>query len=68
METSCPPIYCSSCCSVICEAGLKRHFPAAFTAALVRNQPMGFYSSQSLLNSVLRVYFWQNPKAWRAVD
>ncbi|TDC44588.1 error-prone DNA polymerase [Actinomadura sp. KC345] len=34
---------------VYASAWLKRHFPAAFTAALVRNQPMGFYSSQSLL-------------------
>ncbi|TDE35767.1 error-prone DNA polymerase [Actinomadura sp. 6K520] len=34
---------------VYASAYLKRHYPAAFTAALVRNQPMGFYSSQSLL-------------------
>ncbi|MGP4028290.1 error-prone DNA polymerase [Actinomadura sp. 3N407] len=34
---------------VYASAWLKRHFPAAFTAALVRNQPMGFYSPQSLL-------------------
>ncbi|MFD0853965.1 hypothetical protein ACFQ07_17135, partial [Actinomadura adrarensis] len=35
---------------VYASAYLKRHYPAAFTAALVRNQPMGFYSSQSLLS------------------
>ncbi|MDL4774394.1 error-prone DNA polymerase [Actinomadura xylanilytica] len=33
---------------------LKRHYPAAFTAALVRNQPMGFYSPQSLLGDARR--------------
>ncbi|HXA58217.1 MAG TPA: error-prone DNA polymerase [Streptosporangiaceae bacterium] len=33
---------------------LKRHYPAAFTAALLRNQPMGFYSPQSLLNDARR--------------
>ncbi|MEO5876530.1 MAG: error-prone DNA polymerase, partial [Streptosporangiaceae bacterium] len=33
---------------------LKRHFPAAFTAALLRNQPMGFYSPQSLLADARR--------------
>ncbi|WP_067457359.1 error-prone DNA polymerase [Actinomadura macra] len=39
---------------VYASAWLKRHFPAAFTAALVRNQPMGFYSSQSLLADAKR--------------
>ncbi|TYK42699.1 error-prone DNA polymerase [Actinomadura decatromicini] len=39
---------------VYASAWLKRHFPAAFTAALVRNQPMGFYSPQSLLNDARR--------------
>ncbi|WP_433337283.1 error-prone DNA polymerase [Spirillospora sp. CA-294931] len=34
---------------VYASAYLKRHHPAAFTASLVRNQPMGFYSTQSLL-------------------
>ncbi|SNS46320.1 error-prone DNA polymerase, DnaE-like [Actinomadura meyerae] len=34
---------------VYASAWLKRHHPAAFTAALVRNQPMGFYSPQSLI-------------------
>src|SRR5690606_2181353 len=34
---------------VYASAYMKRHYPAAFTAALVRNQPMGFYSPQSLL-------------------
>ncbi|MFI0352751.1 error-prone DNA polymerase [Actinomadura sp. 9N407] len=33
---------------------VKRHYPAAFTAALVRNQPMGFYSPQSLLADARR--------------
>ncbi|MFG2000743.1 error-prone DNA polymerase [Spirillospora sp. NPDC048911] len=33
---------------VYASSWLKRHHPAAFTAALVRNQPMGFYSTQSL--------------------
>ncbi|QXJ20357.1 error-prone DNA polymerase [Actinomadura graeca] len=39
---------------VYASAWLKRHFPAAFTAALVRNQPMGFYSPQSLLADAKR--------------
>ncbi|MER6809627.1 error-prone DNA polymerase [Spirillospora sp. NPDC000708] len=39
---------------VYASAWLKRHFPAAFTAALVRNQPMGFYSPQSLLADARR--------------
>jgi error-prone DNA polymerase len=33
---------------------LKRFHPAAFTAALVRNQPMGFYSPQTLLADARR--------------
>ncbi|MCP9977846.1 helix-hairpin-helix domain-containing protein [Actinomadura madurae] len=39
---------------VYASAWLKRHYPAAFTAALVRNQPMGFYSPHSLLNDARR--------------
>ncbi|XVQ08404.1 error-prone DNA polymerase [Spirillospora sp. CA-255316] len=39
---------------VYASAYLKRHYPAAFTAALVRNQPMGFYSPQSLLADARR--------------
>lgn len=39
---------------VYASAWLKRHHPAAFTAALVRNQPMGFYSPQSLLTDARR--------------
>ena len=39
---------------VYASAWLKRHYPAAFTAALVRNQPMGFYSPQSLLADARR--------------
>ncbi|HZU56307.1 MAG TPA: error-prone DNA polymerase [Actinocrinis sp.] len=33
---------------------LKRHYPAAFTAALLNNQPMGFYSPASLINDARR--------------
>jgi error-prone DNA polymerase len=33
---------------------LKRHYPAAFTAALLRNQPMGFYSPQTLIGDARR--------------
>ncbi|HEX2313864.1 MAG TPA: error-prone DNA polymerase [Thermomonospora sp.] len=39
---------------VYASAWLKRHHPAAFTAALLRNQPMGFYSPQSLLADARR--------------
>jgi error-prone DNA polymerase len=39
---------------VYASAWLKRHYPAAFTAALVRNQPMGFYSPASLLADARR--------------
>jgi error-prone DNA polymerase len=33
---------------------LKRHEPAAFTAALLNSQPMGFYSASQLVQSVRR--------------
>ena len=33
---------------------LKAHYPAAFTAALLRSQPMGFYSPQSLVADARR--------------
>lgn len=33
---------------------LKRYYPAAFTAALLNNQPMGFYSPMSLVNDARR--------------
>jgi len=33
---------------------LKLHYPAAFLAALLRNQPMGFYSPQSLVADARR--------------
>lgn len=33
---------------VYASAWLKLHYPAVFTAALLRSQPMGFYSSQTL--------------------
>jgi len=39
---------------VYASAWLKHHYPAAFTAALLRNQPMGFYSPASLVSDVRR--------------
>jgi error-prone DNA polymerase len=39
-------VYASSWC--------KLHYPAAFLAALLRNQPMGFYSPQSLTHDARR--------------
>src|SRR5579863_304782 len=39
---------------VYASAWLKRYYPAAFTAALLRNQPMGFYAPHSLINDVRR--------------
>jgi error-prone DNA polymerase len=39
---------------VYASAWLKRYYPAAFTAALLRNQPMGFYSPASLISDVRR--------------
>jgi error-prone DNA polymerase len=33
---------------------LKRYYPAAFTAALIRNQPMGFYSVATLVSDARR--------------
>ena len=39
---------------VYASAFLKCHFPAAFTAALLRSQPMGFYSPQSLVSDARR--------------
>ncbi|QFG20452.1 error-prone DNA polymerase [Actinomadura sp. WMMB 499] len=39
---------------VYASAYLKRHYPAAFTAALLANQPMGFYSPNSLLSDARR--------------
>src|SRR6266568_5388276 len=39
---------------VYASAWLKLHFPAAFTAALLRNQPMGFYAPHSLINDARR--------------
>ena len=39
---------------VYASAWLKRHFPAAFTTALLRNQPMGFYAPHSLINDARR--------------
>ncbi|PSK97792.1 DnaE-like error-prone DNA polymerase [Murinocardiopsis flavida] len=35
-------------------AWIKRHYPAAFTAALLRNQPMGFYHPQTLIADARR--------------
>ena len=39
---------------VYASAYLKCHYPAAFTAALLRAQPMGFYSPQSLVADARR--------------
>lgn len=39
---------------VYASAFLKCHFPAAFTAGLLRSQPMGFYSPQSLVADARR--------------
>jgi error-prone DNA polymerase len=39
---------------VYASAWLKRYFPAAFTTALLRNQPMGFYAPHSLINDARR--------------
>jgi error-prone DNA polymerase len=39
---------------VWCSCYLKRYYPAAFTAALLNNQPMGFYSPGSLVTDVRR--------------
>lgn len=39
---------------VYASAWLKRHYPAAFTAALLRNQPMGFYHPATLLADARR--------------
>jgi error-prone DNA polymerase len=39
---------------VYASAWLKRYFPAAFTAALLRNQPMGFYAPHSLIDDARR--------------
>ncbi len=39
---------------VYASAWLKRYYPAAFTAALLRNQPMGFYSPATLIADARR--------------
>ena len=39
---------------VYASAWLKRHYPAAFTAALLNNQPMGFYAPHSLVEDARR--------------
>jgi error-prone DNA polymerase len=39
---------------VYASAWLKRYYPAAFTTALLRNQPMGFYAPHSLVADVRR--------------
>ena len=39
---------------VYASAYLKRYFPAAFSCALLRNQPMGFYAPHSLVNDARR--------------
>ncbi|MGH8960473.1 MAG: error-prone DNA polymerase [Jatrophihabitantaceae bacterium] len=39
---------------VYASAWLKRHYPAAFLAALLNSQPMGFYSPQTLVHDAKR--------------
>jgi error-prone DNA polymerase len=39
---------------VWCSAYQKRYFPAAFTASLLNNQPMGFYSPATLIGDARR--------------
>jgi len=39
---------------VYASAWLKYHYPAAFTTALLRNQPMGFYAPASLIGDARR--------------
>src|SRR5699024_6551311 len=39
---------------VYASSWLKLHYPGAFLAALLRSQPMGFYSSQSLVADARR--------------
>jgi error-prone DNA polymerase len=39
---------------VYASAWLKRYYPAAFSAALLRNQPMGFYAPHSLIGDARR--------------
>jgi error-prone DNA polymerase len=39
---------------VYASAYLKYYYPAAFTCALLRNQPMGFYAPHSLVNDARR--------------
>jgi error-prone DNA polymerase len=39
---------------VYASAWLKRYYPAAFTTALLRNQPMGFYAPHTLINDARR--------------
>lgn len=39
---------------VYCSAWIKQHYPAAFTAALLNAQPMGFWSPQSLIADAQR--------------
>ncbi|HEU0042859.1 MAG TPA: error-prone DNA polymerase, partial [Jiangellaceae bacterium] len=39
---------------VYASAYLKRYYPAAFTAALLNNQPMGFYAPQTLVDDARR--------------
>src|SRR5581483_3346464 len=39
---------------VYASAWLKLRYPAAFTTALLRNQPMGFYAPHSLINDARR--------------
>ena len=41
---------------------LKYHYPAAFCAALLNAQPMGFYSPQSLAQDASATAWWSGPR------
>ncbi len=50
-----PESHAVSFASLVCYSSwLKRYFPAAFCAALLSSQPMGFYSPQSLVADARR--------------
>ena len=50
-----PESHSVSMASIVwCSSFVKRYYPAAFTAALLNNQPMGFYSPASLVTDARR--------------
>ena len=52
---------------VYASSWFKLHYPAAFLAGLLRNQPMGFYSPQSLVGGALMG--WNNPAMhWKELE